>query len=58
MDHCKKWMGALKEAIFKITPNLKLQKLESMKEGIEEFYKTYVEPEVDKDGKLIREIKK
>jgi len=27
--------------------------LEHLKERIEELYKTYVEPELDKDGKLI-----
>ena len=27
--------------------------LESLKERIEELYKTYKEPELDKDGKLI-----
>jgi len=32
---------------------LKLKTLEHLKERIEELYKTYVEPELDKDGKLI-----
>jgi len=32
---------------------LKLKTLESLKERIEELYKTYKEPELDKDGKLI-----
>lgn len=46
-------MDALKEAIFQISPQLKLKTLESLKERIEELYKTYKEPELDKDGKLI-----
>ena len=46
-------MDALKKAIFQISPKLKLKTLEHLKERIEELYKTYVEPELDKDGKLI-----
>ena len=55
-------MNALMGAIFQISPKLKLNTLESLKERIEELYKTYKEPELDKDGKLInkkiRRIKK
>ena len=36
-----------------ISPKLKLTVLEQLKERMEEFYKTYKEPELDKDGKLI-----
>ena len=46
-------MNALMGAIFQISPKLKLQTLEGLKERIEELYKTYKEPELDKDGKLI-----
>ena len=42
-----------------MTPNLELQKLEFLKNRIEEMYKTYEEPEFDKDGKYIsKRIKK
>lgn len=46
-------MDALKDAVFKISPKLKLKTLERLKERIEELFKTYNEPELDKDGKLI-----
>ena len=46
-------MDALKDAIYQISPKLKLKTLERLKERIEELYKTYSEPELDKDGKLI-----
>jgi len=54
-----KWMDVLKEAVYKMTPNLDFKKLEVLKMRIEEFYKTYEEPEFDKDGKYIsKKIKK
>ena len=53
MNQCEKWMKCLKDAIFMISPKLKLTVLEQLKERMEEFYKTYKEPELDKDGKLI-----
>jgi len=53
MNQCERWMNALMGAIFKISPKLKLNTLEGLKERIEELYKTYKEPELDKDGKLI-----
>lgn len=46
-------MDALKTAIFEISPKLKLKTLERLKERIEELYKTYNEPELDENGKLI-----
>lgn len=59
MNQCEKWMKCLKEAIFKISPKLKLSVLEQLKERMEELYKTYKEPELDKDGKLInKKLKK
>jgi hypothetical protein len=53
MNHCTKWMDCLKKAIFKISPNLKLKTLEKLRERIVDLYKTYKEPELDKDGKLM-----
>lgn len=53
MHHCNKWMKVLKDAIFKITPKLELSKLDSLKERIVDLFKTYEEPEFDKDGKFI-----
>ena len=53
MQQCEKWMGVLKENIFKITPNLELRTLEMLKKRIVDVYKTYQEPEFDKDGKFI-----
>lgn len=53
MQQCEKWMNVLKENIFKITPNLELRTLEMLKKRIVDLYKTYQEPEFDKDGKFI-----
>ena len=53
MQQCEKWMAVLKENIFKITPNLELRTLEMLKKRIVDVYKTYQEPEFDKDGKFI-----
>jgi dynein light intermediate chain 1 len=53
MNQCEKWMQVLKEGIFKITPNLGLKEMTRLRERIEILYKTYEEPEFDKDGKLI-----
>ena len=53
MQQCQKWMAVLKESIFKITPNLELRTLEFLKARIVDLYKTYEEPEFDKDGKFI-----
>ena len=36
-----------------ISPKLKLNVLDALKERMDELYKTYKEPEVDKDGNLI-----
>jgi len=53
MQQCHKWMAVLKESIFKITPNLQLRTLEFLKQRIVDLYKTYEEPEFDKDGRFI-----
>lgn len=53
MNHCNKWMDCLKKAIFNISPMLKLKTLEKLRDRIVDLYKTYKEPELDKDGKLI-----
>jgi hypothetical protein len=52
-------MDVLKNAIYSMTPNLDYKKLDILKTRIEELYKTYEEPEFDKDGKYIsKKIKK
>lgn len=53
MEHCKKWMNVLTEAIFKITPNLKTKDMDALRARIENLYKSYQEPEFDKNGNLI-----
>ena len=59
INHCKKWMKVLTDAIYKITPNLRPKDMEALRARIENLYKTYQEPEFDKDGKLIsKKIKK
>ena len=52
-------MNVLTTAIYNITPNLKTKDMDALRSRIENFYKTYKEPEFDKDGKLIaKKIKK
>lgn len=57
MNQCEKWIKVLKDAIYQITPNLELRQLDKLKERIEQCYKSYSEPEFDKDGKFIRKQK-
>jgi cell envelope opacity-associated protein A len=59
MTHAEKWMNVLKEAVFELSPNLNLKTLERLKDRNVDLYKTYEEPEVDAEGKLInKKIKK
>ena len=53
MRHCDKWMKVLKDAIFSITPNLHLKTLDKLRDKCVNLYKTYEEPEFDKEGKFI-----
>lgn len=46
-------MKVLKDAIFSISPNLNLKTLDKLRDRIVDLYKTYEEPEFDKDGKFI-----
>jgi hypothetical protein len=46
-------MKVLKDAIYTISPNLKLNVLDKLRDRIVDLYKTYEEPEFDKDGKFI-----
>jgi hypothetical protein len=57
MNHCEKWIKVLKDAVYKITPNLELKQQDKLKERIEQCYKSYAEPEFDKDGKFISKKK-
>jgi hypothetical protein len=43
-------MKVLTEAIYKITPRLKSKEMDMLRGRIENLYKTYKEPEFDKDG--------
>lgn len=53
MAHCEKWMKVLKDAVYSMSPKLNLRTLEKLKNRIVTLFKTYEEPELDKDGKLI-----
>mmetsp|Transcript_9677 Transcript_9677/g.14725 ORF Transcript_9677/g.14725 Transcript_9677/m.14725 type:complete len:324 (+) Transcript_9677:273-1244(+) len=53
MDQCEKWMQVLKEGIYQITPNLEFKMMNELRERIENLFKTYEEPELDSEGKLI-----
>jgi len=53
MQQCEKWMKVVKDAIFKITPNLELRTMERLKDRVVDICKHYHEPEFDKDGKFI-----
>ena len=59
MTQTEKWMNVLKEAIFEISPKLNLKTLERLKDRNVDLYKTYEEPEIDEEGKLLnKKIKK
>lgn len=52
-------MNVLKTAVFELSPNLNLKTLERLKDRNVDLFKTYEEPEVDEEGKLInKKIKK
>jgi hypothetical protein len=53
MRHCEKWMKVLKDAIFSISPNLNLKTLDKLRDKCVDLYKSYEEPEFDKEGKFI-----
>ena len=59
MEHCNKWMEVLKGAVFELSPKMNFKLMERLRERIIDLYKTYEEPEFDKDGKYInKKIKK
>ena len=53
MNQCEKWIKVLKDAVFSMSPKLPLKMLESLKDRTVDMYKTYEEPELDKEGKLL-----
>ena len=53
MSNCDKWMKVLKDAVYSISPHLNLKTLDKLRDRIVDLYKTYEEPEFDKDGKFI-----
>jgi hypothetical protein len=53
MNQCEKWIKVLKDAVFSMSPKLPLKMLESLKDKTVDMYKTYEEPEIDKEGKLL-----
>ncbi len=56
-NQLQKWMGALQETIFQLMPKLPLQVQDSIKNKIQTFVKTYEDPELDENGKLINKVK-
>ena len=57
MNHCEKWMKVLKEAIFQISPQVPIQKLDFLKERIEDQFRSFSEPEFGENGKFISKRK-
>lgn len=53
MNQWKRWIKVLQEQIFKISPQMPYDQLEKLRNRLVDIYKTYKEPELDKDGKLI-----
>ena len=52
-------MKVLKEQILQLSSKLNTKTQERLRERVIDLYKTYKEPELDKDGKLInKKIKK
>lgn len=55
LNSLQKWMGALKDTILQFKLPLKTQ--DKMKEKLETYVKTYEEPELDENGKLVVKMK-
>lgn len=55
LNSLQKWMGALKDTILQFKLPLKTQ--DKMKEKLETYVKTYEEPEMDENGKLVVKMK-
>jgi hypothetical protein len=53
MNQCNKWMQVLKDAIFELSPKLELKKLDELQDRTINLFKTFREPEFDKDGIFI-----
>lgn len=56
MNQTEKWIQALKEQIFAITPNMDLKLMEKLRNSSINLFKTYKEPELDEDGKLVNKV--
>lgn len=57
MNSLQKWMGALQDTVFQLMPKLPLSIQDKMRSKIETYVKTYEEPEVDENGKLVSKLK-
>lgn len=53
MSQSEKWIKALQEQIFMISPNMDLKLMEKLRNRTINLFKTYEEPELDADGKII-----
>ena len=58
MNQVTRLIKVLKDAIFKLTPQLELRTLERLRERIIDLHKTFEEPQFDKDGQFIPKQKK
>lgn len=57
MNSLTKWMDVLRETVLKLMPNLPISVTDKMRNKLINYVKTYAEPEIDEDGKLLAKIK-
>lgn len=58
MNALQRWMNVLQDTIHELMPKLPLTMQDKIKGKIENYIKTYDEPEIDENGKLVPKIKK
>ena len=58
MEQLKSWMAALSKCLFNIFPQMEPGVFDKMKQKMLTLVKTYEEPQIDENGKLIRKGRK
>lgn len=58
MEQLKSWMAALSKCLFNIFPKMEPGVFDKMKQKILTLVKTYEEPQIDENGKLLRKGRK
>lgn len=57
LEQLEKWMKALQETIFQLMPQLQFSTAENLRNRLATFVKTYEDPEIDENGRRIKNMK-